>query len=227
MNPFDLSGPQFLVFYIGIALIVVIAMKLAIDMGEGGAPPALPLGDPYQIAWLRGGTPEAARIAVLSLIDRSLLVVDLDDLVIPNPVRSFVLQPIESAILARCAGSRTAATDVLNDPAVEQACASYQAQLEQMQLAPDAELEKLIPTRVAIVEVTLTDGTHLSERVDRVRGTPDNPMTREEVVAKARELMTPVLGAAKTSKLIDRVLGLDNVKNIRELRPLLQATGKK
>jgi len=37
MNPFDLSGPQFLVFYIGIALIVVIAMKLAIDMGEGGA----------------------------------------------------------------------------------------------------------------------------------------------------------------------------------------------
>ena len=141
MNPFDLSGPQFLVFYIGIALILVIAMKLAIDTGEGGAPPALPLGDPYQIAWLRGGTPEAARIAVLSLIDRSLLVVDLDDLVTPNPVRSFVLQPIESAILARCAGSRTAATDVLNDPAVEQACASYQAQLEQMQLTPDAGLQ--------------------------------------------------------------------------------------
>src|SRR5258708_4000688 len=141
MNPFDLSGTQFLVFYIGIALIVVIAMKLAIDMGEGGAPPALPLGDPYQIAWLRGGTPEAARIAVLSLIDRSLLVVDLDDLVIPNRVRSFVLQPIESAILARCAGSRTAVTDVLSDPAVEPACASYQAQLEQMQLTPDAGLQ--------------------------------------------------------------------------------------
>jgi 2-methylcitrate dehydratase PrpD len=96
-----------------------------------------------------------------------------------------------------------------------------------VQLAPDAELEKLIPTRVAIVEVTLTDGTQLSERVDRVRGTPDNPMTREEVVAKARELMTPVLGAAKTAKLIDRVLGLDKVKDIRELRPLLQASGKK
>jgi 2-methylcitrate dehydratase PrpD len=95
-----------------------------------------------------------------------------------------------------------------------------------VQLAPDAELEKLIPTRVAIVEVTLTDGTQLTERVDRVRGTPDNPMTREEVVAKARELTTPVLGAAKTSKLIDRVLGLDNVKNIRELRPLLQASGR-
>jgi uncharacterized protein (TIGR04222 family) len=119
MNPFDLSGPQFLVFYIGVAVVVVGAVKLAIDTGEGGAPPALPLGDPYQIAWLRGGTPEAARIAVLSLVDRSLLVVDIDDLVIPTPVRSFVLKPIESAILARCARSRTAATDVLNDPAVD------------------------------------------------------------------------------------------------------------
>jgi 2-methylcitrate dehydratase PrpD len=93
-----------------------------------------------------------------------------------------------------------------------------------VQLVPDAELEKLIPVRVAVVEVTLSDGTLLSERVEHVRGTPENPMTRDEVVAKARELMTPVLGAEKCSKLIERVLGLDNVKDIRELRPLLQKT---
>ena len=55
MNPFDLSGPSFLVFYICVALIVVIALKLVIDGAEGGAPPALPLSDPYQIAWLRAG----------------------------------------------------------------------------------------------------------------------------------------------------------------------------
>jgi 2-methylcitrate dehydratase PrpD len=92
-----------------------------------------------------------------------------------------------------------------------------------VQLVPDEELEKLIPVRVAIVEVTLTDGTRLSERVEHVRGTPENPMTTEEVVAKARELMTPVLGAATSSKLIERVLGLQEMKDIRELRPLLQA----
>ncbi len=78
--------------------------------------------------------------------------------------------------------------------------------------------------RVAIVEVTLSDGTRLSERVEHVRGTPENPMTRDEVAAKARELMTPVLGAAKCSKLIESVLELQNVKDIRELRPLLQRT---
>jgi hypothetical protein len=47
-------------------------------------------------------------------------------------------------------------------------------------------------------------------------------MTREEIVAKARDLMTPVLGAAKCSRLIERTLDLENVKNVRELRPLLQ-----
>ena len=93
-----------------------------------------------------------------------------------------------------------------------------------VQLVPDEELEKLIPVRVAIVEVTLSDGTRLSERVEHVRGTPENPMTRDEVAAKARELMTPVLGAAKCSKLIESVLELQNVKDIRELRPLLQRT---
>jgi len=92
-----------------------------------------------------------------------------------------------------------------------------------VQLIPDQELEKLIPVRVAIVEVTLNDGTKLTERVEHVRGTPENPMTRDEVVAKARELMTPVLGAATCSSLIERVLALDNVKDIRDLRPLLQA----
>ncbi len=91
-----------------------------------------------------------------------------------------------------------------------------------VQLVPDAELEKLIPVRVAIVDLTLNDGTEFTERVEHVRGTPENPMTREEVIAKARELMSPVLGPATCSSLIDQVLALDQVKNIRELRPLLQ-----
>ncbi|HET8922285.1 MAG TPA: MmgE/PrpD family protein [Candidatus Acidoferrum sp.] len=91
-----------------------------------------------------------------------------------------------------------------------------------VQLVPDEELEKLIPVRVAIVEVTLNDGTVLSERVEAVRGTPENPMSREEVVAKARDLMTPVLGAAKCAKLVERLLEIETVKDVRELRPSLQ-----
>ena len=80
----------------------------------------------------------------------------------------------------------------------------------------------LYPKRIAIVEVTLADGTQLTQRVEAVRGTSDNPMTRDEVVAKCRELTTPALGAAKSAKLIESVLALESVKNVRDLRPLLQ-----
>lgn len=91
-----------------------------------------------------------------------------------------------------------------------------------VELIGDEELEHLLPTRVGVVEIELTDGTHLSERVENARGTPENPMTRDEVVAKARGLMTPVLGAPTATKLIDRLLDIESIKNVRELRPLLQ-----
>ena len=91
-----------------------------------------------------------------------------------------------------------------------------------VQLIPDAELERLMPLRVAIVDATLTDGTHLTQRVDNVRGTPENPMTRDEVIAKASDLITAVLGAAKFSRLIEKIFHLEDVGDIRELRPLLQ-----
>ena len=94
---------------------------------------------------------------------------------------------------------------------------------EKVQLVPDEELEKLIPVRVAVVEVTLADGTQLNERVEHVRGTPENPMSRDEVVAKARELMSPVLGDRACAKLVESVLQLDDLKDVRDLRPLLRA----
>ena len=47
-------------------------------------------------------------------------------------------------------------------------------------------------------------------------------MTRAEVIAKCRELMGPVLGAATATKLVDRILDLETAGNVRELRPLLQ-----
>jgi len=48
-------------------------------------------------------------------------------------------------------------------------------QRAKVQLIADEELERLIPARVAIVEVTLNDGTKLTERVEAVRGTPETP----------------------------------------------------
>jgi len=95
-------------------------------------------------------------------------------------------------------------------------------QRSKVKYVPDAALTRLLPARVAIVEVALDDGTQLSERVEAVRGTVRNPMPRSEVVDKAKDLMSPVLGGANTGKLIDALLALETVKDIRTLRPLLQ-----
>jgi 2-methylcitrate dehydratase PrpD len=93
-----------------------------------------------------------------------------------------------------------------------------------VQLIKDEELQNLMPLRVAVVDIKLADGKRLTKRVDNVRGTPQNPMTREEVVAKAQDLITPVMGVAGATKLVERVMNLESVKSIREMRPLLQHT---
>jgi len=47
-------------------------------------------------------------------------------------------------------------------------------------------------------------------------------MTRGEIIAKATDLITPVLGATRCSSLIDKLFDLESVGDIRRLRPLLQ-----
>lgn len=95
-------------------------------------------------------------------------------------------------------------------------------QRAKVQLIHDENLIPFNPRRITVVELTLNDGTLLNERIEAVRGTFANPMTRDEIVAKARDLMAPVLGNMHTTGLIEKILSLEKLKNIVELRPFLQ-----
>jgi 2-methylcitrate dehydratase PrpD len=95
-------------------------------------------------------------------------------------------------------------------------------QRAKVKLVPDDDLERILPRRAAVVEARLIDGKRLSQRVADVRGTAENPMTRDEIIAKARDLITPVLGATACQRLIDQVFTLERLKDIRGLRPLFQ-----
>lgn len=90
-------------------------------------------------------------------------------------------------------------------------------------LVHDEDLQRLLPARVAIVEISMADGAKISERIMSVKGTAQNPMSSVEVVAKARDLIEPVLGAAKFTALVERIFNLDKVASISQLRQLLQA----
>src|SRR5215510_4404989 len=72
-----------------------------------------------------------------------------------------------------------------------------------------------------LLTLTLSDGSSITENPTAVRGTAENPMTRGEVVEKARDLMQPILGVSATTRLIERLLDFENIRNVRELRPLV------
>jgi 2-methylcitrate dehydratase PrpD len=86
---------------------------------------------------------------------------------------------------------------------------------------PDNELEKNGTAREAIVEVALIDCQHFSEHVTAVRGTVENPMTSDEVMAKAKTLIAPVIGEERGKALVQKIFALENVKDVRELHALL------
>jgi len=56
-----------------------------------------------------------------------------------------------------------------------------------------------------------------------VRGTAQNPMTRAEVDEKCYHLMAPILSPKRARAICDTVWNIGRIKDVRKLRPLLQA----
>jgi 2-methylcitrate dehydratase PrpD len=93
---------------------------------------------------------------------------------------------------------------------------------DKVHLSGDDELTRAMPSRQGIVEVVLRNGTKLRRHVEAVRGTAENPMTRAEVDAKAYDLIVPVFGKQRARRLCDAVWSLEELPNVRKLRPLLK-----
>jgi 2-methylcitrate dehydratase PrpD len=176
-----------------------------------GSPIQAPLDAMYNILKKRPVNPDDVKSLVVRLANTEARVVD------NREMPDICLQHMVAVMLIDKTASFRAAHDKprMKDPAVL-------AVRAKVQLVPSEELEKLEPARQAIVEITLNDGTVLSDRVPAVRGTVDNPMTREEVAQKCRDLVEPVLGKANCASLIDKVMGIEKVTDIRELRGVLQ-----
>jgi 2-methylcitrate dehydratase PrpD len=194
------------------------------------------LGQRYEVTttnikkWTVGGPIQAALDALETVLKRRPIAPDqvkqmivrlgpvMGSVVNNREMPDICVQHMLAVMLIDKTASFAAAHDKarMQDPAVLK-------QRAKIQLILDPDIERNAEEqREAIVEVTLVDGAQLREHTTAVRGTAANPMTRGEVVAKCRDLITPVLGSAATAKLITKTLDLENVKNIAELRPLLQ-----
>ena len=92
---------------------------------------------------------------------------------------------------------------------------------DRIELIADPALVDVAAPRSGFVEITLANGERVNRFVRHAPGTPENPLDTEGVNAKARSLMTPVLGATRTEALIERINALEMIADVRELRALL------
>jgi uncharacterized protein (TIGR04222 family) len=150
MNPFDLPGPEFLLFYLGLSALAIIALVLSRRRAESVAGPRLDLSDPYLIAYLRGGETETLRVATVSLIDRGLLVatgtqIKTADNASPEAVR----KPIEKELLRKYKRADEAKT-VFDDSRLRATCKPYEQTLKNAGLLPNESIVRARWSRLLI-----------------------------------------------------------------------------
>jgi len=85
-------------------------------------------------------------------------------------------------------------------------------------IVPDRALG---PTDYAAVELVLKDGRRGERQVRFAKGHAENPLSSEEVEAKARSLVEPILGRLATDEIIDLIGALESLPDIRRLSHLL------
>ncbi len=97
--------------------------------------------------------------------------------------------------------------------------ASITALRSRIELVADAELLESVSPRQVRLEVLTRDGRRLAKYLPTYHGTPENPLSLQEVETKARELTSSVIGNRNTEELIQYIRELDRVGDMRELRP--------
>lgn len=156
MNPFNFTGPEFLLFYIALIVITIVVVRRLRLRNELRETPQTdtPWNDPYRIAFLRGGKNELVRVAIVSLVDRGLLAVQ-DDKVETTTVGQGMRarKRIEQALLEFCRTAREP-KELFAAAELTAAATEYETELARMRLMPDQQMTNLRRTlykRAALV----------------------------------------------------------------------------
>jgi 2-methylcitrate dehydratase PrpD len=90
--------------------------------------------------------------------------------------------------------------------------------------AVDDDFTRLpIKTGPARVTIKLKNGNVYKKQVDAAKGTLQNPLTKDELVDKFRQLAATVVSAEHAEEIIDAVYGLERIDDINKLGRLLVA----
>lgn len=93
---------------------------------------------------------------------------------------------------------------------------------ERVRLLADREIDEWPAAAPAVVEIALTDGRRVSERVDWAKGRRENPMTRSELEAKFYDLATRRLPREDAHRVLAAIEDLEHLGDVSRLGDLLR-----
>jgi 2-methylcitrate dehydratase PrpD len=112
--------------------------------------------------------------------------------------------------------------DILNDRRSEAGISRF---IERVQVVSDPELDRDFPDcYTSIVEVDTKDGRRFSNRVVYAKGTPENPLTWDDVVEKFLLLTAPFVADSAARKIIDLIREIESLSNVRKLADRLRSS---
>jgi 2-methylcitrate dehydratase PrpD len=74
-----------------------------------------------------------------------------------------------------------------------------------------------------VMDVRLKDGRTLHGETMAAKGSFENPIDRTDETEKCMDLLAPVIGKARATKLVAAVWDIEKIADLKELRPLLRA----
>ncbi len=86
-----------------------------------------------------------------------------------------------------------------------------------VELEVDEAIKQRVESRAARVIVKLKNGDQWERQIDHFKGTPQNPMTFEELKRKATLLARHVLAERELEKLIERIWNIEKVEDVSTL----------
>ncbi len=99
---------------------------------------------------------------------------------------------------------------------------TVRALMKKMNFTTDPEFDEVFPRkRPAFVEIRTKRGESYSCQVDLPRGSPENPMTDEEIEAKFRGMASRLMGDRQIRQILNMCYHLEQVGDIGQLMSLL------
>jgi 2-methylcitrate dehydratase PrpD len=96
------------------------------------------------------------------------------------------------------------------------------AALDKVQITTHAEWgDDAASRRKAPVTITMKDGRKLTKMVEKVRGSPGNPLTRDELLAKYRDCASRVLKGDGDKRMEQSITALENLETLATAAQLI------